>query len=111
MTLRHGLLTHMHPDHIGSLSDLPLVTFRTSPQEYAAAVTEPSRLNRVRGHYFGGSERYRNVEPFEWAAGRDLEPFEAHCDLFGDGSIVALPTPSRTAPRPASPRRLATDMS
>jgi N-acyl homoserine lactone hydrolase len=88
-TVRDVLLTHAHWDHAGGVRDLPNAVVRMSKEEllwiwpmhrYISGGTMPhhmeSALKRVRPIIFDGPPILR---------------FEASADLFGDGSVIAVP--------------------
>lgn len=92
--VRWVALTHAHWDHAGGLRDLPRTAVWLSQAEYDFVRTLKGHLDR------GAVPRM-----FEIAAGRfapfafDEGPrdgFPSSHDLFGDGSVVALPLPGHT---------------
>lgn len=89
LTVDTVLLTHMHYDHIGGLSDLPgdsniLVGEGAEPLDFPLFFTTD---------YLDHIESLKEIS-FEDAY--PLWPFDAVVDLFGDGSIFAVSTPGHT---------------
>jgi len=92
--VRFALITHSHWDHVGAVRDLPVARLRLPAQEW-------SSIQGIRKRYQQGSIRRqfdglaRRVEPFEFD-GPPYQGFPASHDLFGDGSVVAVPMPGHT---------------
>jgi len=86
-----AFLTHLHIDHAGGLADLPGVTVRGAREEWEAG----SELRPLSGYapqpYLG-----HRFEPLVFDDG-PVGPFAHTADVFGDGSLVALPAPGHTA--------------
>jgi glyoxylase-like metal-dependent hydrolase (beta-lactamase superfamily II) len=87
--VRDVLLTHAHWDHAGGVRDMPNAKVRMSTEElqwiwdmhrYIEGGTMP--------HHLRGA--LRRVRPIAFD-GPPLLRFEASADLFGDGSIIAVP--------------------
>lgn len=82
----HVVLTHLHEDHVGEVLRFPAATVHLSRLEWE---------DRARVSYapsFAGVARWGH---FDFDAGA-LGPFAASHDLFGDRSVVLLPTPGHT---------------
>lgn len=63
--VRHVVLTHLDPDHVGGISDFPLATVHTTAAEHRAAVVEPTWRER---------QRYRRVQ---WEHGPHWRTYDA----------------------------------
>ena len=72
--------SHFHFDHCGCNSSFPRATFLVQRAEMDMARSEGSRYNRK-----------------DWDLPLDYRLLDGEHDLFGDGSIVILPTPGHTA--------------
>jgi glyoxylase-like metal-dependent hydrolase (beta-lactamase superfamily II) len=82
----HVVLTHLHEDHVGEVARFPAATVHVSRLEWedrARVSYEPSFAGALHWDHFA----------FESGA---LGPFAASHDLFGDRSVVLLPTPGHT---------------
>lgn len=87
-------LTHVHWDHAGGLRDLPLASIRLSKAEHDHVRTLKGHLDRgaIPRHFDVAPVRF---QPFEFDEG-PRDGFGASHDLFGDGSVVAVPLPGHT---------------
>ncbi len=93
-SVRFGLITHAHFDHIGGAPDIPAARIIVNEPELRFAdtahvlwfkVTPQFEIDRIR-------ERIQTIR----LDGPPYEGFASSYDLFGDGSIVAVPTPGHT---------------
>ncbi len=90
------LLSHLHQDHIGGLGELRHADILVSDEEYAdVSRPNPEMRGLLKRHITLPGLRWK---PFDFAplTGTDLAPFTTGFDVFGDGSMVALPTPGHT---------------
>ena len=74
--------SHLHFDHCGGnalLGDVPILVQRT---EWDAA---------------HGGDPHGGYLPIDYDTGQDLRLLEGAHDIFGDGSVVCIPTPGHTA--------------
>ncbi len=91
-----AVLSHLHQDHIGGLPELGHANIVVSAQEWAS-MQRPLAAARgfLRSHIDLAGLRWNRVYP-EPLGDPDLAPFTAGHDLFGDGSLILLPTPGHT---------------
>jgi N-acyl homoserine lactone hydrolase len=91
-----AILSHLHQDHIGGLGELGGADVVVSQTEWD---TLSSPLPAMRGlmtrHIDLPGLRWHQIEP-QPTDDPDLSPFLGSHDLFGDGSLVLLPTPGHT---------------
>jgi len=95
--VRTAIVSHLHQDHIGGLGELSEADIVVSKAEWE---TLSSPLPEMRGlmtrHIDLPGLRWQRIEPTP-TDDPGLAPFRAFHDLFGDGSMVLLPTPGHTA--------------
>jgi N-acyl homoserine lactone hydrolase len=91
-----AVISHLHQDHIGGLAELSQADIVVSQAEWD---TLSSPLPEMRGlmsrHIDLPGLRWRRIES-EPTEDPDFDPFRSCHDLFGDGSLVLLPTPGHT---------------
>jgi glyoxylase-like metal-dependent hydrolase (beta-lactamase superfamily II) len=91
-----AVLSHLHQDHIGGLPELRHANVITSRSEWQTILRPlPEPRGFLRSHIDLPGLRWQHLEP-EPMTDADLGPFTTGHDLFGDGSIVLLPTPGHT---------------
>lgn len=92
--LAFAFLSHLHWDHVGGIPDIPGVPLRINRVEYDAANNGllEARHGLVQ-HLLGDANP---VELFD-CAGPAYEGFRSSLDIFGDGSVIAVPLPGHTA--------------
>ena len=90
------VLSHLHQDHIGGLAEL-------SHARILVAQAEWDTLDEPRAELAGLMRRHIDLPGLAWTkitldptTERALEPFTTAHDLFGDGSLVLIPTPGHT---------------
>jgi N-acyl homoserine lactone hydrolase len=91
------VLSHLHGDHIGGLREVAQAELLVSRAEWATlSGAWPELAGIMRRHIQLPGLRWRQIEmaPLQDPA---LAPFDAGHDLFGDGSLVMVPTPGHTA--------------
>ena len=91
-----AILSHLHQDHIGGLAELSGARIHVSQAEWDTMAEPRAELAGVmRNHIDLPGLAWTKVTPAP-TADRALEPFKALHDLFGDGSLVLVPTPGHT---------------
>jgi N-acyl homoserine lactone hydrolase len=91
------VLSHLHGDHIGGLREVSGAELLVSRAEWATMSGPwPELAGVLRKHILLPGLRWRQVEPVP-LDDATLAPFDAGLDLFGDGSLVLVPTPGHTA--------------
>jgi N-acyl homoserine lactone hydrolase len=91
------VLSHLHGDHIGGLREVSRAELLISRAEWATLSGPwPELAGVMRRHIELPGLRWRQIEP---APMHDpaLAPFDTGHDLFGDGSLMLVPTPGHTA--------------
>lgn len=101
--VRHVVLSHFHPDHVGGLHEFPLATCIVHAEAWQQ-VRDGGRFNHLH------AQIWRELLPADLGSRlRLLEPdcgvalhgapavFGRGWDLFGDGSLVAFPLPGHAA--------------
>lgn len=79
-----AVLSHLHYDHAGGLVEVPESRVLVQHDEWTAA-QDPVLAELGVYH------------PADFQTGHEVELLEGRHDLFGDGSVVAVPTPGHTA--------------
>jgi len=77
--IRYVVNSHFHFDHCGCNASFPRAQFLVQRAELAAARAEP--------------KRYRSKD---WDVPLDYREIDGEHDVFGDGTVVLLPTPGHT---------------
>ncbi|MGE0254083.1 MAG: N-acyl homoserine lactonase family protein [Alphaproteobacteria bacterium] len=77
------VLSHLHWDHAGGAAQIPnaRVVVQGAEWDYAASLDDPFA---------------RGYKPDEYDCGHDVRRVDGEHDLFGDGTVVCLPTPGHT---------------
>lgn len=92
----HVVVSHLHQDHMGSVLDVPNAELVVSATEWEQVGKLGSQANGyLRSHIEAAGNRWRPFS-FDSPAPAGLAPFTVAHDLFGDGSLVLLPTPGHT---------------
>jgi glyoxylase-like metal-dependent hydrolase (beta-lactamase superfamily II) len=91
-----AVISHLHQDHIGGLAEVKNADLLVSGLEWQSL---RGRFPQARGlmphHIDLPGLRWYRVEP-EPLTDPELAPFTQGHDLFGDGSMLLLPTPGHT---------------
>ncbi len=93
-SIHFALATHLHWDHIGGLRDLPNAKILIGQQELESARHLHQWVeDGVMPHHLAGVKDRLFTFPFNGPA---RDGFSASFDVFGDGSIIAVPLPGHT---------------
>jgi glyoxylase-like metal-dependent hydrolase (beta-lactamase superfamily II) len=91
-----AVISHLHQDHIGGLGELGHAELLVSASEWEVLGRHGAEVN-------GFMRRHIDLPGLRWnrltmqpAKDSQLAPFQAAHDIFGDGSLVLLPTPGHT---------------
>ncbi len=94
--VRTAVISHLHQDHIGGLRELTGAEIIVSRREWETLREPlPEMKGLLRSHIELPGLQWRFVDP-EPLADPTIAPFTSGHDLFGDGSMVLLPTPGHT---------------
>ena len=95
--VRTVVLSHLHQDHIGGLREL-------SDAEIVVSASKWAQLDDSRAESKGFLKEHIDLPGISWnlvdptaVTDHTIAPFTASYDLYGDGSLVLLPTPGHTA--------------
>jgi len=101
--IRYVILSHFHADHIGGARDFPSARFLYPLASYEA-VRSLGSVRATRAGFIAGllPDKFEETAlPIEREAARvplaDGIPFPEGRDLFGDGSLIAIPLPGHAA--------------
>jgi glyoxylase-like metal-dependent hydrolase (beta-lactamase superfamily II) len=95
--VRTVVLSHLHQDHIGGLAELGNAEILVSAREWAELDTRCPEVNGLLvQHIKLPGLRWTQVT-FAPLNDATITPFTAAYDVFGDGSLLLLPTPGHTA--------------
>jgi glyoxylase-like metal-dependent hydrolase (beta-lactamase superfamily II) len=91
-----AVISHLHQDHIGGVAEIAHADLLVSAPEWRSLhrpLAEPRGL--LRNHVDVPGLRWTPID-FQPLTEPGLRPFTSGRDLFGDGSLVLLPTPGHT---------------
>jgi N-acyl homoserine lactone hydrolase len=90
------IVSHLHQDHIGGLRELPNAELVISTEEWQSLEGPlPEARGLLRRHIDIPGLRWRQIG-FEPTHDPGLAPFTTVHDLFGDGTLLLVPTPGHT---------------
>ncbi len=97
--VRHVVVSHLHPDHIGGLKDFANAAIHCPRQAWQvnAPATGTARMRLAFMPGLLPSDFHDRVQWVEGLSGRGDGPFPATGDLFGDGSIRLVDLPGHAA--------------
>ncbi|TVY02031.1 MBL fold metallo-hydrolase [Cohnella terricola] len=101
--VRYVVLSHFHADHIGGARDFPFARF-LYPQRSYEAVRELGPIGATRAGFIAGllpdgfADEAMPIERIAPYVPLPKEvPFSGGCDLFADGSLIAIDLPGHAA--------------
>ncbi len=94
--VRKAIISHLHFDHVGGISDIPEAELLVSEAEWAQVSQPHPEREWILKEHLAISES--NWVPIEFKASQSplLSNFEGTYDVMGDGALVLLPTPGHT---------------
>lgn len=91
-----AVLSHLHQDHIGGIAELPNAEILVSVDDWAQISHRGAEFDGVlREHIDLPGVNFTQIEPAP-VTDAAIAPFTAAHDIFGDGSLLLLPTPGHT---------------
>lgn len=101
--VRHVIISHYHGDHVAGLKDFPQARYWSTRADHDA-MRQRSRLgNLLHGCLpallpadFAARLAFAD-DVKRMALPREFQPFDSGFDLFGDGSVAAVPLPGHSA--------------
>ena len=97
--VRHVIISHLHPDHIGGLLDFPNATLHCPREAWRvnAPAIGPARMRLAFMPGLLPSDFHDRVHWIDGLTGSGAGPFPATGDLFGDGSVRLVELPGHAA--------------
>jgi N-acyl homoserine lactone hydrolase len=94
--VKTAVISHLHQDHVGGLAELSHADILLSQAEWDTLSSPlPELRGLMRRHIDLPGLHWRRITP-EPTEDPGLAPFRSGHDLFGDGSLMVLPTPGHT---------------
>jgi N-acyl homoserine lactone hydrolase len=90
-SVRHVIVSHFHPEHVGAVEELPAAAIVADRREIEHGLRSPD-YNYVPREYDG----VRAWRPLDLEGTAPFGPFPGSHDLFGDGSVIVVSTPGHT---------------
>jgi glyoxylase-like metal-dependent hydrolase (beta-lactamase superfamily II) len=91
-----AVISHLHQDHVGGLGELRNAEILVSRAEWQSLRAPfPEARGLLTRHIDLPGLRWRQVRP-EPLGAPDIAPFTHGHDVFGDGTLLLLPTPGHT---------------
>jgi len=91
-----AILSHLHQDHIGGLRELKHAEILVSRAEWQSLQQHDAVLQGLmRNHIDLPNLNWRYLD-FDAQSTEQIDGFVSSIDIFGDGSLVLLPTPGHT---------------
>ncbi|MGI9522014.1 MAG: MBL fold metallo-hydrolase [Hyphomicrobiaceae bacterium] len=95
--VRKVVVSHLHFDHIGCISEVPQAELLVSREEWRLlSCPHPEREFILREHIELPHAKWRQID-FAPADEQLFAPFGCYFDVMGDRSMMLLPTPGHTA--------------
>jgi N-acyl homoserine lactone hydrolase len=94
--VKMAILSHLHQDHIGGLRELKHAEILVSQAEWRSLQKHDAVLQGLMRNHIDLSNLNWHYVDFESQADQLVDGFASSVDLFGDGSLVLLPTPGHT---------------
>lgn len=94
--IRKAVISHLHFDHVGGIAKIPQAELLVSTREWAQlSLPHPEREWILREHIEIPNANWHPIafQPTDDPLFRD---FEGVYDVYGDGSLVLIPTPGHT---------------
>jgi glyoxylase-like metal-dependent hydrolase (beta-lactamase superfamily II) len=89
------VISHLHQDHIGGLSEVPQARILVDRHEWATVHARRAELSGIMARHIDAPGRRWEQVAYD-GEDRGLAPFSKSFDLFGDGALVLVRTPGHT---------------